>query len=327
MGLRRGASTSTSSPGPRSTTPATATPRSSRRSRPGGRPGRDLEPLLLGAGDAPLRAARRIEPRAAARFCATRGPRPTRRRSSWRESTPAARHRAARGGRPRGRVSRTDARARWRRRRPLHGRTCSARCRRDSSASPAIRRAPWAQAVNESTAAILIEPIQGEAGVFEIADEVMTRRPRGLRLGRRGADLRRGADGDGAYRIAVGVRAARGDSPTCSPRRRRSAAAYPSAPASPPPQLGEVLGSRRSRVHLRRRRDRRRGRRSATLDVIDDPELLARVNDLGERLRDGLGDLRRDRRRPRSRPDGGGLPRPRPRRRRGGHSGRSPPGW
>ncbi len=42
----------------------------------------------------------------------------------------------------------------------------------------------------------------------------------------------------------------------------------------------------------------------ATLDVIDDPELLARVGELGERLRDGLERIDARRRGARPRPDG-----------------------
>ena len=50
-----------------------------------------LEPLLLGAGDAPVRAPRPIRASAAASFCATRARRPASARSSSRASAPTRR--------------------------------------------------------------------------------------------------------------------------------------------------------------------------------------------------------------------------------------------
>ena len=59
----------------------------------------------------------------------------------------------------------------------------------------------------------------------------------------------------------------------------------------------------------------RRGGGARALDVIDDPELLARVRALGARLRRRPGGNRRDRRGPRPRADGRGHARRRLRRR------------
>ena len=54
------------------------------------------------------------------------------------------------------------------------------------------------EAVGERTAAVLIEPIQGEAGVHPTTDEALLGRPPGLRRGRRPADPRRDPDRDRA---------------------------------------------------------------------------------------------------------------------------------
>ena len=66
-----------------------------------------------------------------------------------------------------------------------------------------------AGAVDEHTAAVLLEPIQGETGVNVLSDGAAARRARGLRRARRGADLRRDPDRDGPHRHALGLRADR----------------------------------------------------------------------------------------------------------------------
>ena len=53
-------------------------------------------------------------------------------------------------------------------------------------------------AVGESTAAVLIEPIQGEAGVHPIADEVLAAAREACDAARRAAGPRRDPDGHGA---------------------------------------------------------------------------------------------------------------------------------
>ena len=71
-----------------------------------------------------------------------------------------------------------------------------------------------AEAVDEHTAAVLIEPVQGESGIHPIADEVLRGRARGVRPPWRAADLRRGAVRYGPHRHAVGLRADRRRGPT-----------------------------------------------------------------------------------------------------------------
>ncbi len=60
-------------------------------------------------------------------------------------------------------------------------------------------------AVGPNTAAVLIEPIQGESGVWPTSDEALVAARAGLRRGRRAADLRRDPDRDRADRLALGL--------------------------------------------------------------------------------------------------------------------------
>ena len=69
------------------------------------------------------------------------------------------------------------------------------------------RRRRCATAVGERTAAVLIEPIQGEAGVYPITDEALLAAREACDASRRAADLRRDPDRDGADRLALGLRA------------------------------------------------------------------------------------------------------------------------
>ena len=54
---------------------------------------------------------------------------------------------------------------------------------------------------------MLIEPIQGESGVYPLSDEALLAARAGLRRGRGAADPRRDPDRDGADRLALGLRA------------------------------------------------------------------------------------------------------------------------
>ena len=78
----------------------------------------------------------------------------------------------------------------------------------------AVDASEVAAAVDEHTAAVLIEPIQGESGVNVMSAELLAGDPRRVRRGRRRAGVRRGPDRHGADRLAVGVRAARASSRT-----------------------------------------------------------------------------------------------------------------
>jgi acetylornithine/N-succinyldiaminopimelate aminotransferase len=146
-----------------------------------------------------------------------------------------------------------------------------------------------ASAVNGDTAAVMIEPIQGEAGVFPIADDVL-------------AAARRGCDEAGALLIF--------DEVQCGMGRTGSLWAYQQLPVHPDamtaakalggglpvgacvtiPRLGEVLargehGSTFAGSPLTS------AAALAALEVIDDPALLRRVRELGARLADGLREL------------------------------------
>lgn len=150
---------------------------------------------------------------------------------------------------------------------------------------PAALRA----AVGEGTAAAMVEPIQGEVGVFPVPDEVL-------------AAAREACDAAGALLVF--------DEVQCGMGRTGSLWAYEQLPVRPDvltaakalggglpvgacvtaPELGDVLergdhGSTFAGAPLTA------AAALAALDVIDDPELLRRVRDLGERLSHGLAAL------------------------------------
>ena len=148
-------------------------------------------------------------------------------------------------------------------------------------------RAAIAAAVDEGTAAVLLEPIQGERGVHRAARGGAARRARGVRRASGAAlDLRRGADGMGrtgtlwAYE-QTRRRARRDDGGQGAGRRaadrraghRRAPGRRASRPATTARRSPAARSSPRPRI--------------AAFDVLDDPELLARVRELGERLREG----------------------------------------
>ena len=146
LGRRGQASTSTSSPGSRSTTPATATRGSSPRS-----PSRRRRSPAARTSSTPRRRCGsserlvRVEPRRPRLPLQLRAPRRASARSSWSASAPTARHRAARDRHPRGRLPRPHARGAGgdpeaRPRGPVR-----ARCRRASSPSRATIPRPCAR--------------------------------------------------------------------------------------------------------------------------------------------------------------------------------------
>jgi acetylornithine/N-succinyldiaminopimelate aminotransferase len=142
------------------------------------------------------------------------------------------------------------------------------------------------EAVSERTAAVMVEPIQGEAGIFEISNEVI-------------AAAREACDKTGALLVFDEIQAGMG--------RTGSLWAYEQRPATPDvltaakalggglpvgavivtPELGDALergehGSTFAGAPIAARAA------LAALAVIDDPALLARVRELGDRLRDGV---------------------------------------
>jgi len=154
-----------------------------------------------------------------------------------------------------------------------------------------VRDAPDAlrAAVGEHTAAVMIEPIQGEAGIFPIADEVLVA-------------AREVCDSIGAVLVF--------DEVQCGMGRTGSLWAYEQLPVRPDlitaakalggglpvgavvtiPELGGVLargdhGSTFGGAPIAA------AAALAALAVIDDPELLRAVGERGEQLREGLGEL------------------------------------
>ena len=133
-------------------------------------------------------------------------------------------------------------------------------------ASGRCRRVEIPAAVDEHTAAVLIEPVQGESGVNLIDLELLAVDPRGLRRGRRRAGVRRGPDRHGPDRLAVGLRADRRrpgrDDAGQGPRRRAADRRARDRGAA-----AGRLRARRPRLDLRRRAGRVDRGAHAVLDV------------------------------------------------------------
>jgi acetylornithine/N-succinyldiaminopimelate aminotransferase len=144
-------------------------------------------------------------------------------------------------------------------------------------------------AVSDRTAAVLIEPIQGEAGVFPIAEDVLVA-------------AREVCDERGALLVFDEIQAGMGRTGTLwayeqlpvRPDVITSAKALggglPVGAAVTVPELGDVLGrgdhgSTFAGAPIAARAA------LAALEVIDEAELLARVRELGRRLLEGLGEV------------------------------------
>jgi acetylornithine/N-succinyldiaminopimelate aminotransferase len=144
-------------------------------------------------------------------------------------------------------------------------------------------------AVGESTAAVMIEPVQGEAGVFPIADEVLVA-------------AREACDAHGALLVFDEVQCGMGRTgtlwcyeqlpvrPDVMTSSKALGGGLPVGACVTTPDHGEVLargdhGSTFAGAPVTARAA------LAALEVIDDAELLARVDSLGERFRDGLTGL------------------------------------
>ena len=179
------------------------------------------------------------------------------------------------------------ARCRRRRRRPSRRRSprwClgSSSCEKDPEAIDA--------AVGPRTAAVLLEPIQGESGVLPLVRRAPAGRPRRLRSRGRGADLRRDPDRHGPHRHALGLRADRRRARRADQRqgaRRRAAdrragdrrearrhASSPGITARPSPA---------ARWHARRR--------SSALEICSEPEPARARVAMGERFAAALEEL------------------------------------
>jgi acetylornithine/N-succinyldiaminopimelate aminotransferase len=157
--------------------------------------------------------------------------------------------------------------------------------------APVPRNDPGAlrAAVGERTAAVIIEPIQGEAGIFPIADEVLLA-------------AREACDASGALLVLDEIQSGMG--------RTGSLWAYEQLPVRPDaitaakalggglpvgacvttPELGEVLG-RGDHGSTFAGAPIAAAAALAALEAIDDPGLLHRVRELGARLMEGLAAL------------------------------------
>ena len=114
------------------------------------------------------------------------------------------------------------------------------------------------EAVGERTAAVLIEPIQGEAGRLPDQRRGAAGRPRGLRRVRRAADPRRDPDRDRADRLALGL-PADPDPPGRADHRQGARRRPADRRLHRRPGRRRGARGRRSRLDLRRRPGRRRG--------------------------------------------------------------------
>ena len=175
------------------------------------------------------------------------------------------------------------------------GRCCPASARSRATTPTALR-----EAVGESTAAVLIEPIQGEAGVYPISDEALLA-------------ARQACDEAGALLIFDEIQTGMG--------RTGSLWAYEQTPVRPDvltsakalggglpigacvtgPRRGRGARARRPRLDLRRRRRSPTAAALAVLDIVDDPALLRGVRELGALAARGLAGARRGRARSRGR--------------------------
>jgi acetylornithine/N-succinyldiaminopimelate aminotransferase len=141
-------------------------------------------------------------------------------------------------------------------------------------------------AVGERTAAVMVEPIQGEAGIHVISDPML-------------AAARKACDATGALLIGDEIQAGMGRTgslwayeqlpvrPDVITTAKALGGGLPAGACIAAPEFSEVLqpgdhGSTFAGGPLVA------AAALATLDVVDDPDLLRRVRELGGRLREGL---------------------------------------
>jgi acetylornithine/N-succinyldiaminopimelate aminotransferase len=144
-------------------------------------------------------------------------------------------------------------------------------------------------AVGERTAAVMIEPIQGEAGVFPIPREVISA-------------ARRACDAAGAVLVFDEIQTGMGRTgtlwayeqlglrPDVLTAAKALAGGLPVGACVTTPELGDVLG-RGEHGSTFGGNPLTAAAALAALDVVDDPDLLRGVRELGHRLRAGLAEL------------------------------------
>ena len=115
----------------------------------------------------------RVEPRRPRLLLQLRAPRPTSARSRSPASTPTGAASRSRRSSASSATSTAAPTARWRRRPALAANEALGPMLPGFRSVPRDDAAALREAVGESTAAVLIEPIQGEAGVYPIADEAL----------------------------------------------------------------------------------------------------------------------------------------------------------
>ena len=144
-------------------------------------------------------------------------------------------------------------------------------------------------AIGERTAAVIIEPIQGEAGVFPIADEVLLA-------------ARQACDASGALLVFDEIQAGMGRTgslwayeqlpvrPDLITAAKALGGGLPAGACVTTPELGDVLG-RGDHGSTFAGAPIAAAAALAALEVIDDPALLRRVRELGARFIEALAAL------------------------------------
>ena len=207
------------------------------------------------------RLAERLWPSRAS-AAASSSPTPAPRRTSARSRSPASTRTGAGSPRRRSSASRATstaaATAPSRRRPKLAANAALGPMLPGFRAVPRNDAGALREAVGENTAAVLIEPIQGEAGIVPDLRRGAARGPPGLRRGRRAADLRRDPDRGGADRLALGLPADPG--PARRPDQRQGARRrHADRRLHHRPGGGRRARARRPRLDLRRRAGGHRG--------------------------------------------------------------------
>ena len=177
---------------------------------------------------------------------------------------------------------------------------------RASARSPTAEAIP--AAVDENTAAVLIEPIQGESGVNIIDRELL-------------ASIRAACDAAGAALVFDEVQTGMGRTgslwayeqlgvvPDAMTLAKGLGGGLPIGALVIGAAAGRRVRARRPRLDVRGRARRASAAAHAVLDVIDDEAFLRGVREQGERLLEGLRELPGVRLRARARADGRGRDR------------------